>query len=115
MAARFPLFKGATRVATVAGVPLIPLVVLVVAVASTAVLVSVWWLALLVPGWLLMAQITKADDRAFRVLWLWMRTKGANRLRLVRAGASGEFWGASTYSLTDGRARTWDGESRWAA
>ncbi len=115
MAEHFPLFKGATRVATVAGVPLIPLVVLVVGVASTAVLASVWWLALLVPGWLLVAQITKADDRAFRVLWLWMRTKLANRLRLLGAGASGEFWSASSYSLSEGRRRSWEGEgSRWA-
>ena len=75
MGAHFPLFKGATRVATVGGVPLIPLVTLVVSVASVGVLFGIVWLSLLVPGWLLMAQVTKSDDRAFRILWLWMQTR----------------------------------------
>ena len=77
MAARFPLFKGATRVPTVAGVPLIPAVVLVITVASATVLLGFGWLALLVPGWLLMAQVTRTDDRAFRILWLWGRDEGS--------------------------------------
>ena len=114
MAARFPLFKGATRVPTVAGVPLVPLVVLVVGVASAGVIFGVWWLALLVPGWLLMAQVTRSDDRAFRALWLWMQTRLLNRLRLLWFAGRDEFWGASTYSLTDGRARSWEREDgRW--
>jgi type IV secretion system protein VirB3 len=109
VAARFPLFKGATRVATVGGVPLIPLVVLVVGVASVGVLFGVYWLALLLPGWLLMAQVTRSDDRAFRILWLWMQTRLASRLRTLW-WSGGEFWGASTYSLTDGRVRSWEGQ-----
>ena len=115
MPARFPLFKGATRVATVAGVPLVPLVALVVGVASAGVLFGVYWLALLVPGWLLMAQVTKSDDRAFRILWLWAQTKLVNRLRvLLRCGLE-DLWGASSYALTDRRYRSWQGkESRWA-
>jgi type IV secretion system protein VirB3 len=114
MSARFPLFKGATRVPTVAGVPLVPLVVLVVAAASAGVIFGVGWLALLVPGWLLMVQITKTDDRAFRVLWLWMQTKLANRLRMARFWGRTEFWGASTYSLSDGRLRSSEREGgRW--
>jgi type IV secretion system protein VirB3 len=109
MTARFPLFKGATRVPTVAGVPLVPLVSLVVSVTSVAVMFGIWWLALLVPGWLLMAQVTRSDDRAFRILWLWMRTKLANRLRMIRFSGRDEFWGASTYSPSDGR-RSWERE-----
>ena len=50
MVTRFPLFKGATRVPTVAGVPLIPAVVLVMTVASATVLLGFGWLALLVPA-----------------------------------------------------------------
>ena len=110
MATRFPLFKGATRVPTVAGVPLIPAVVLVIAVASATVLFGIGWLALLVSGWLLMAQITRTDDRAFRVLWLWMQTKLVNRLRMMRFRGPPEFWGASTYATSDGRRRSWEGE-----
>ncbi len=115
MAARFPLFKGATRVPTVAGVPLIPAVVLVVAVASATVLFGVGWLVLLVPGWILMAQVTRADDRAFRILWLWIQTKLANRARLLRACGPADLWGASTYSLSSSALRSGEGKgSRWA-
>ena len=109
----FPLFKGATRVATVGGVPLIPLVVVVVGMTNLAMLFGIWWLGLLPPLWLLMKQVTKADDRAFRVLWLWMQTKLANRLRMMRFGRRGEFWGASTYASSDGRWRSWEGEGSW--
>ena len=115
MAARFPLFKGATRVPTVAGVPLIPAVVLVITVASATVLFGVGWLALLVPGWLLMAQVTRTDDRAFRILWLWAQTKLANRIRAALHGDLAGLWGASSYGAADRRFRSWEGkESRWA-
>ena len=102
MSVRFPFFKGATRVATVWGVPLIPLVVLAMGMATFAMFFGIWWLALIVPVWLLMAQITKSDDRAFRIVWLWLQTKVWNRLR------HGDFWGASTYAPTDERRRSWE-------
>src|SRR5689334_7781748 len=112
MTARFPLFKGATRVPTVAGVPLVPAVVMVITVASATVMLGIGWLALLVPGWLLMAQVTRADDRAFRILWLWAQTKLANRARLALVH---DLWGASTYAASDRRFRSWEGRSsRWA-
>ena len=107
---RFPLFKGATRVATVGGVPLIPLVVLVLSVTSAGMLFGVFWLALFVPGFLFMAQVTRSDDRAFRILWLFGLTKLANRLRMLWVSGRGEYWGASSYSLTEGRKRRWEGE-----
>jgi type IV secretion system protein VirB3 len=98
-------------VATVAGVPLVPLVVLVVGAACTSVLLGVVWLLLIVPGWVLMAQVTKSDDRAFRSLWLWMQTKVVNRLRFW--GRS-DLWCASSYSPSDERRRMWEGEGdRW--
>ncbi len=115
MATRFPLFKGATRVPTVAGVPLVPAVVLVISVASVTVVFGMWWLALLIPGWLLMAQITRTDDRAFRIVWLWMQTRLANRLRSVLLGG-GDLWGASSYALAETRRRSWEGkDGRWTA
>jgi type IV secretion system protein VirB3 len=115
VAARFPLYKGATRVPTVARVPLIPAVALVIGVASATVLLGVAWLALLIPGWLLMAQVTRTDDRAFRVAWLWAQTKLANRLRLAVSCGLRDPWGASSYALTDVTRRSWEGkESRWA-
>ena len=116
MPARFPLFKGPTRVATFARVPLIPLVMLVIGVASAGMVFGVWWFALLVPGWLIMAQVTRTDDRAFRILWLWMQTRLANRVRTAALAGRGEFWGASSYSPSDGRFRSWESEGgRWGA
>ena len=115
MAARFPLFKGATRVPTVAGVPLIPAVVLVITVASATVLFGFGWLALLGPGWLLMAQVTRTDDRAFRILWLWTQTKVANRVRLAGRCSVHDLWGASAYATSERRSRSCEGRSsRWA-
>ena len=115
MVTRFPLFKGATRVPTIAGVPLVPAVALVIGVASATVIFGVWWLALLVPGWLLMAQVTRTDDRAFRIVWLWGVTRLANRLRWVLVAGRADYWGASTYALTDARHRGWVGrDGRWA-
>lgn len=115
MAARFPLFKGATRVPTVAGVPLIPAVVLVITVASATVLFGFAWLALLVPGWLLMAQVTRSDDRAFRILALWAQTRLANRVRYALRCGRPDLWGASSYATDDRRFRSWEGRSsRWA-
>jgi type IV secretion system protein VirB3 len=120
MAARFPLYKGATRAATVLGVPMAPLVVMVGAVVfGVALPFGIWWLGLLLPCWSLMALVTRTDDRAFRTLGLWLETKVANGLWLGRplrglalygAGRGRDLWGASTYALSDGRYRAWEGE-----
>lgn len=91
----FPLFKGATRVPTIWGVPMMPLLVMVIGVAVVALTVSIWWWGLVPPLWFLMAQITKNDDKAFRIWWLWFDTKVRNRNK--------GFWGASTYSPSDYR------------
>ncbi len=115
MVTRFPLFKGATRVPTIAGVPLVPAVVLVIGVASITVICGMWWFTLLAPGWGLMAQITRTDDRAFRIVSLWVQTRLANRFRWFLLGGSGDYWGASTYALVEPRSRSWEGrDSRWA-
>ena len=93
----FPLFKGATRVPTVAGVPMIPLMCMLVVVAIIAMMVSLWCWFLALPLWFLMAQITKSDDRAFRIWGLWFDTKWRN--------SNKKFWAASTYSKRDYRLR----------
>jgi type IV secretion system protein VirB3 len=86
----FPLFKGATRVPTVLGVPLVPLLIMVIAIAAVAMTLSLWWWLIALPLWLIMAQVTKNDDRAFRIWWLFIDTKWRN--------SSNSFWQASTYS-----------------
>ncbi|MBB5074253.1 type IV secretion system protein VirB3 [Bartonella callosciuri] len=93
----FPLFKGATRVPTVWGVPMMPLIVMVVSVAVFAMTINIflWFIAL--PMWFIMAQIAKNDDKAFRIWWLWIDTKFRNRNK--------SFWGASSYSPSNYRKR----------
>ena len=86
----YPLFKGATRVPTVWGVPMMALLWMFMAVACFAMVVSLWLYLLAVPFWFVMAQITKHDDKAFRVWALWFETKLRNRNKA--------FWGASSYS-----------------
>lgn len=93
----FPLFKGCTRVPTVAGVPMMPLMFMVIGVAVLAMMVSLWCWLLLAPAWAVMAAVTKHDDKAFRILGLWVDTKLRNRNK--------SFWGASTYSRTKYRKR----------
>ena len=91
----FPLFKGATRVPTIAGVPIMPLMIMLVSVASIAMLFSIWAWFFAVPLWFIMAGITRNDDIAFRIWGLWIETSGRNR--------SKSFWGASSYSKSDYR------------
>lgn len=93
----FPLFKGATRSPTVAGVPTIPLLMMVMGVAILAMTVSLWWWCLAPALWFVMAQITKHDDKAFRIWGLWVDTKLRNRNK--------GFWGASSYGPTSHRRR----------
>lgn len=76
---------------------MIPLMFMFIAVAVIAMLVSLWWWALVIPLWFLMAQITRNDDKAFRIWGLWIDTKWRN-------GNKG-FWGASTYSPVSYRKR----------
>ncbi|MBX4335903.1 type IV secretion system protein VirB3 [Bartonella raoultii] len=86
----FPLFKGATRVPTVAGVPMIPLIIMVMGVAIVSMTISIFLWIIAPPLWFIMVQITKNDDKAFRIWGLWIDTKLRNRNK--------NFWGASSYS-----------------
>lgn len=93
----FTLFKGATRVPTLSftGVPVMPFMVMAISVASIAMVVSLWaWLAV-PPLWIMMAVLTKNDDRAFRIIGLFLDTKLRNK--------NTSFWKASTYGPTDYR------------
>ncbi|MNL17513.1 Type IV secretion system protein virB3 [compost metagenome] len=100
---RYPLFKGATRVATIkGGVPtraFAGLVMLTVAVA----MFTLW-------GWLLLpllypviAIISRNDDRAFWIWELWIKTK--------LFAMNKRFWGAISLTPTPySRRRPW---TRW--
>lgn len=86
------LFKGATRAATFFGVPVMALLIAFTLVACFALVISLWcWLILPIVGFL-MAQITKYDDRAFRIIGLWLDTRFRNRNK--------SFWRASSYTAS---------------
>ncbi len=57
-----------------------------------------------------MAQVTRSDDRAFRILWLRIQTKLANRVRMLSLGERDDPWGASTYAVSGGLHRSWERE-----
>lgn len=91
----FPLFKGATRAATLWGVPMIPLLVMGLGVAVVALLFGLRWWALAPVLWAAMAGITRHDDQAFRIWQLAFDTKLRNRNK--------RFWGASSYAPSNYR------------
>ncbi len=93
----FPLFKGATRLPTVFGVPTTPLLVAVSAVAIVAMWVSLWCWLLVIPVVTLMRLITRHDDRAFAIWSLWFETKARNRNK--------GFWRGSSYAPAAPRRR----------
>lgn len=89
----YPLFKGATRVATVkGGVPTRAFVGLVFLTVVVAMFIRIW-------GWLvfpvlypIVAVISRNDDRAFWILELWWKTKFTVPNKA--------FWGAVSYTPT---------------
>src|SRR6266702_3789671 len=102
MARKFPLFKGATRVATWLLIPRNVFVLTFMFSASLFMLIHLW--ALLVFGglWLIEWSITKYDDRMFRIIGLLLKTK----VRNMYESAFTRVWGGSSYSPVDYAAPT---------
>lgn len=86
----FPLFKGATRTPLFMGVPLMPLIFGVFIVFIPAMLLSLFWWALLIPIYGAMRWLVKHDDKAFSIWGLWIDTALRNRNKA--------FWKASSYA-----------------
>lgn len=95
-----PVFKGASRVPTVFGIPTVIFAGSVLVVAQLAMVFGlVWWLSLaaILP---LFAAITRHDDRAFHILWIGIKTRYLNRNK--------SFWNGSSYTpSTYPKSRTW--------
>lgn len=98
-ATAFRLFKGATRPATLFGVPTTPLILMFCAVAVLTMVTSIYMWVLAPFLWFVMAQITRDDPRRFRIWWLWMQTKARN--------GNKPYWNASSYS-----ARHYEGKKK---
>lgn len=97
------IYKGATRPAMKAGVPLVPLVVLcgagMLVVLWVGTLVS-WWalpavLAAMLPSWIAMRHITRRDDQRLHQWALAARLRWRDR--------NHRFWQARSYAGCDYR------------
>lgn len=97
MAKKFPLFKGATRVATWLLVPRNVFVLTFMFSASLFMMIHLWALLVFAALWLIEWGITKHDDRMFRIIGLWLKTKVRN---MVESGFTRQ-WGGSSYSPVD--------------
>lgn len=86
----YPLFKGITRVPLFLGVPVTPLILMIVCVALIAMWISLWCYLLILPSYIVMRFITMADDKAFRIVGLYIETKFRNANKRV--------WRSSSYS-----------------
>lgn len=96
-----PLFLACTRPAMVLGVPMeamgLNLIVSCVAFLAAG---SMLWLLVAPAVHLVFRAVCRADPNAFRVLYLWVETKGRAR--------NGRLWGGSSPSpLPLRRARSW--------
>ena len=87
-----PLFLAVTRPALWAGIPIEAAVLLLITSASVLIETNSPVYASLVAafGYSISRLIVRHDVNAFRLLFLWGRTKAANRNRA--------FWGGSSYT-----------------
>jgi type IV secretion system protein VirB3 len=80
MAAKFPLFKGATRVPTFLLIPRNMFIVIMMVSVCLFMVIHFYAMGIFALCWLITWAVTKYDDRMFRVLWLWLITKVKNNL-----------------------------------
>ena len=79
MAAKFPLFKGATRVPCWFFVPRTVLLGTFMFCGALYMFIHLYAMLLFALLWMVEYAITKHDERMFRILWLWIITKVRNR------------------------------------
>ncbi|KVE33105.1 type IV secretion system protein VirB3 [Burkholderia sp. TSV86] len=78
MAAKFPLFKGATRVPTFLLIPRNMFIVILMGSACLFMVIKFYAIGVFALLWVITWAVTKYDDRMFRILWLWLITKVKN-------------------------------------
>lgn len=94
----YPLFKGCTRPSMIMGIPTEAAFAAFVGVAIIAISFGnllLWFL--LIPIGIIFRVIAKKDDRAFRLLSIWIDTKARYPKTLKNK------WGACSYSLIEKR------------
>lgn len=96
-AGEFPLFKGATRLPTYAGIPRTPFLLLFMASGASFMLIHFWAFLMFGFLWFVCFCITKHDDRMFRIIGLAIQTKVLNRIDSPFTRK----WGGSSYSTVN--------------
>lgn len=106
----YDLYKGATREPTFLGVPRNPMIITIMLSATLWMNIHFWALGVFLFLWFVEYSICKYDDRMFRIIGLWFRTKGLNALRTIAQHriynkGSGvpqprERWGGNSYTPT---------------
>ena len=91
-----PLFKGATRLPRALGVPRNVAMMIFMISASLFMIIHMWAILVFVFLWIPSAALTKYDDRMFRIMGLWMKTKFSNWF-----DSPFKQWGGSSYSSVD--------------
>lgn len=91
-----PLFKGATRLPRAIGLPRDVAMMIFMASASLFMIIHLWAILVFVFLWIPSAALTKYDDRMFRIMGLWLKTKFSNWF-----DSPFKQWGGSSYSTAD--------------
>lgn len=90
----FPLFKGACRLPTFFGIPRTVFILLGCASGSMFLIFKFYVLPFVFIAFMICWIVTRYDDRAFRILGLWFKTKFQN----TRNKRFADLWKASSYS-----------------
>ena len=90
------LFKGATRLPRALGVPRNVAMMIFMISASLFMIIHMWAILVFVFLWIPSAALTKYDDRMFRIMGLWLKTKFSNWF-----DSPFKQWGGSSYSSVD--------------
>ncbi|WP_258962120.1 type IV secretion system protein VirB3 [Klebsiella pneumoniae] len=94
--AKRALFKGATRLPRALGVPRNVAMMIFMISASLFMIIHMWAILVFVFLWIPSAALTKYDDRMFRIMGLWLKTKFSNWF-----DSPFKQWGGSSYSSVD--------------
>lgn len=90
----FPLFKGACRLPTIVGIPRSTVMYLAGGGGTLFLFIKLYALPIVFIAFVICWSVTLYDDRAFRILGLWVMTKLEN----TRKKKFHAIWKASSYS-----------------
>ena len=88
-----PLFKGITRVPRAIGIPRTIALLLFMFCSALFMIIHIWALLIFAILWIICKTLTQYDDRMFRIIGLWFKSKFINSYE-----SKCKQWGGSSYS-----------------